>query len=139
MLNVNWVPGITLESMEKACILQALKFYRGNKSQTAVALGVSVKTIDNKLEKYEKDGQLERERYDREKVEREKIYRRFRGIPEDAVLEESQSGVYRADAGVHMEPAPEISAQQAVPVSESKEVQSVLPKPAAARGQSGRR
>jgi Bacterial regulatory protein, Fis family len=47
-----WQPGITLEQIEREVILKALRFYQGNKTQTARALGVAVRTIDNKLECY---------------------------------------------------------------------------------------
>lgn len=137
-LNVNWVPGITLDEMEKACILSALKFYRGNMTQTAISLGVSDRTIRNKMEKYEADGKLERERYERENLDRAKVLERMRGIQPGAVLEASQSSLYRADTGVHMESVVKNTAQQPVPVPEPKEVQAVLPK-ATPQGGHGKR
>lgn len=47
-----WQPGMTIEVIEKEVILQALKFYRGNKSMTARSLDISVRTLHNKLERY---------------------------------------------------------------------------------------
>lgn len=47
-----WQPGVTLEAVEKNVILAALDFYQGNKSMAAAALGVTTKTIYNKLESY---------------------------------------------------------------------------------------
>ena len=49
---INWQPGITLEEIEKQVILKALEFYQGNKTKTALSLGIAVRTLDNKLEKY---------------------------------------------------------------------------------------
>lgn len=47
-----WSPGLTLEHMEKMTILAALSFYHGNKTQTALALGIALRTLDYKLAKY---------------------------------------------------------------------------------------
>lgn len=47
-----WQPGMTLADVEKATILHAFRHFRGNKTQTASALGITVKTIYNKLEAY---------------------------------------------------------------------------------------
>lgn len=49
---INWQPGITLEEIEKEVILKALQFYHGNKTHTANALGISIRTIQNKLAQY---------------------------------------------------------------------------------------
>lgn len=46
------IPLMTLANLEKLYILQALKQCGGNKPKTAAALGVSVKTIYNKLHQY---------------------------------------------------------------------------------------
>ena len=48
--------GVRLDELEKAAILRTLAKNGGNKTDTAQQLGVSVKTLYNKLEKY----QLER-------------------------------------------------------------------------------
>lgn len=50
---VQWQPGITLAQMEKDIIYKALKFFQGNKVQTASALGITARTLYNKLEVYE--------------------------------------------------------------------------------------
>lgn len=47
-----WSPGVTLEDMKKRVILAALRHYSGNKTKTAEALGISVRTVDYKLEQY---------------------------------------------------------------------------------------
>ena len=50
-------PGITLKDAEKALIIATLDNCEQNKTQTAEQLGISVKTLYNKLERYdENDG-----------------------------------------------------------------------------------
>ncbi len=49
---INWYPGMTLEEVEKQVILKAFRFHNENKTHTAHALGVSVRTIQNKIEQY---------------------------------------------------------------------------------------
>jgi DNA-binding NtrC family response regulator len=50
---IGWQPGITLEQVEKQVIEKAYKFFQGNKTKTADALGIAVRTLDNKLAVYE--------------------------------------------------------------------------------------
>lgn len=47
--------GVPLEDIEQAAIEQTLQENDGNKSETAEQLGISVKTLYNKLDKYQKD------------------------------------------------------------------------------------
>jgi DNA-binding NtrC family response regulator len=49
-----WQPGVTLEDIEKQVIQKAFSFYRGNKTATAKSLGIAIRTLDAKLEKYDK-------------------------------------------------------------------------------------
>lgn len=50
----NLVPaGVALETLEKAAILNTLEETEGNKTESANKLGISVKTLYNKLEKYQ--------------------------------------------------------------------------------------
>ncbi len=55
---VTWQPGMSLEQLEKQTILAALRFYRSNQSATAQSLGITVKTLYNKLQQYEKGDQV---------------------------------------------------------------------------------
>lgn len=50
---IMWQPGVTLAQLEKLVINECLKLNHGNKTQTASALGISIRTIDNKLKEYE--------------------------------------------------------------------------------------
>lgn len=54
---LNDVPcGVPLDDLEKAAILNTLEQNAGNKTDTAQQLGISVKTLYNKLEKYQQTG-----------------------------------------------------------------------------------
>ena len=45
--------GVTLEKIEKAAIINTLEENKGNKKETAEDLGISIKTLYNKLDKYQ--------------------------------------------------------------------------------------
>lgn len=45
-----------LDDIEREHILNSLQYFNGNKSRTSTALGVTLKTLYNKLNKYEKEG-----------------------------------------------------------------------------------
>jgi DNA-binding NtrC family response regulator len=57
-----------MDEVERRHIMQALAHYEGNKSKTAASLGITVKTLYNKLERYGRKttsptgGQIFRER-----------------------------------------------------------------------------
>ena len=51
-----WAPGETLDDIERNVILQALGFHSGNRTHTAKALGISIRTLRNKLAEYRKIG-----------------------------------------------------------------------------------
>lgn len=137
-----WSPGLSLEQVEKECILQAFRFYRSNKTQTAIALGISVRTIENKLEKYAKDAELETERRAEERKQQEEYSLRARGklhtgnteYPRTHKSQETdrpiQNGT-QAATGADIQPIEGIPTQRPVPVSERSEVQEVLPRQAA--------
>jgi transcriptional regulator with GAF, ATPase, and Fis domain len=58
---VVWTPGMKLDTLVEQVIHEALRFYKGNKTQTANALGIATRTLDNRMEKYEAQ-RLEREK-----------------------------------------------------------------------------
>ena len=125
-MSVNWVPGITLEQLEKECILKAYQFYRQNKTQTAAALGIALRTLDNKLERYTEDEQRERERKESDRRERAEILKRMRGIqPQDGI---------QASPGINMEPAQNIGSEPQMPVPKRDQVQEMLPGQVSASG-----
>jgi two-component system response regulator FlrC len=51
-----WTPGTTLDQIEKNVILDALKYHQGNRTHTAKSLGISIRTLRNKLADYRRDG-----------------------------------------------------------------------------------
>ena len=51
-----WKPGTTLDEIEKSVILEALQYHRGNRTHTARALGISIRTLRNKLADYRRLG-----------------------------------------------------------------------------------
>lgn len=154
---VFWSPGVTLEGMEKQIILKAFRFYRGNKTQCAISLGINVRTLERKLEDYANEDKKREDlavSHDELAAEQLKRARGIVGAPVEVsgpiIAAQSEriraeqeklkaDAVHSADSGVHMEPADETSAQHAVPVSQRKEVQSVLPKHANTGGQRSRR
>lgn len=49
---LNWSPGRTLDDIERTVILEALHYHQGNRTHTAKALGISIRTLRNKLADY---------------------------------------------------------------------------------------
>lgn len=47
-----WSPGATLNDIERQVILQALTYHQGNRTHTAKALAISIRTLRNKLAEY---------------------------------------------------------------------------------------
>lgn len=161
---IQWVPGVSLESVEKQVILAAFRFYRGNKTTTAASLGIAIRTLDNKLEQYQMDAKSEKERDDNARNERQQFLARSRGartpsgyFANTSSLEPSSSGDAHensarasegkeangessasAAAGVRMESASVVPAKQPVSLPERKEVQA-MPSPQVATGSSKHR
>jgi two-component system response regulator FlrC len=52
----NWKPGTTLEDIERDVIIEALTYHHGNRTHTAKALGISIRTLRNKISDYRKLG-----------------------------------------------------------------------------------
>ena len=53
----DYEPGVTLHELERRYILKALNYFDGNKTQAANGLGITIKTLYNKLHEY---GEFER-------------------------------------------------------------------------------
>jgi len=51
-----WSPGKTLDDIERNVILEALTYHQGNRTHTARALGISIRTLRNKLADYRRLG-----------------------------------------------------------------------------------
>lgn len=84
-----WTPGVSLEENEREIILAAMKHHNGNKSAVARSLNITVKTVDNKLEKYAKDDAEIAEAAIRERHKSDEFLQRQRGSynPQAAAFE----------------------------------------------------
>lgn len=125
---VTWSPGMKLDILEQAVILKAYSFYNKNKTTTSQALGISIRTLDSKLEKYEKLIFEEELALEARKQERAHQLKRARG---------DYSGTPpgpEARSTSRLESASQLSSKQAVPVHVGTEVQEMLPKQSAASG-----
>ena len=54
-MEISWQLGVTIEEVERQVIEKCFALLQGNKTKTAQALGISIRTIDNKLAKYKLD------------------------------------------------------------------------------------
>lgn len=154
MVNIKWQPGMTLEAVEKEVILQCFRYYKGNRKNAAQALGISDKTIYNKIEQYQAEGKAKEDAVALADEERRAWALRARfgangkagrnpvdRIPSDAfadaVADEAAAGVQDGDdsqPGMGMESAPGLPPKQTVPVPLGKEVQGLPPRKAPADG-----
>lgn len=50
--NLSYDPSLTLSDIQKAYVLRSLQYFEGNKTKVAAALGVTIKTLYNKLHEY---------------------------------------------------------------------------------------
>ena len=106
--DTNWYHGMTLEEMEQIIIMRSLQIHMGNKTKTAESLGISIRTIDNKLEKYEELKRAgEKRTQDREIKAREHLL--------------------QAQGRTDVEPTAEVTAQHSVPLRQRQEVQKMPP------------
>ena len=55
-LERSWEPGRTLDDIERNVILEALQYHSGNRTHTARALAISIRTLRNKLADYRRSG-----------------------------------------------------------------------------------
>lgn len=134
-----WSPGVTLDAIEKLVICKAYQFYKQNKTATAKALGISIKTLDNKFERYEKEDAEAKEAMQNEYERREQFLHRARfgngaGIsnpyqsPAPGASNPSRvSNGSEAGRGNGMESSSFAAAQSPVPVPQRQEIQDVLP------------
>src|SRR5205085_2563745 len=107
------------EAIEKEAILKAYSFYQQNKTQTANALGITTQTLHNKLNKYEKDQELEDKRATEQQRQADELQRRAKGS-----INSFEPGSW-STPGVHVESAPQDPAQSSLPLSKREKVQTV--------------
>lgn len=115
---------MNLEAVEKQVIELAMAHYRGNKTATSQALGISIRTLDGRLEKYIEDERVELERYEEDRRRRDDYAARARGTP-PAQFDTA------AKPWPGVQPSAIPAPQQAVPVSVGIEVQAMLSSKAA--------
>lgn len=114
---MKYYPGLTVDYAEQIVIEGAYSWFRGNKTQAAQAVGITVKTLHLKLEKYDADR--------RDNESRGKIIR-------PGQQAESRSGISLSGTseGARLEPPAETRQESTMPVYERQEVQEMLPKQA---------
>ena len=137
MNEIFWMPGMTLEALEQAVIQKAYRFYRNNKTATAQALGISVRTLDNKLERYEMTAIEGEAAHDARKLESDRQLARARGLA--PVTETVQVPSVATAQGLHVQPPSQTTAESAVSMSKRPEIQEVSPRQAIAGGSNRRR
>lgn len=125
-----WQPGMTLASIEKEAINEALKFYQGNKTQAANALGIAIKTLYNKLDVYAEEDLKEKSALEALRMKEKEQLEKFRGVNHANTGEETESGV-------DLQSASEISEKQSLPLREQKKVQEMPPARVAGTRQRG--
>lgn len=127
----NWQPGMTLEAIEKDAILKAYRHYRGNKTVTAQALGIAIRTLDNKLESYAAESKLQQEAADDIRQKTRDFELRARGKQPATVYpraeETGPTFPSRPPEGLRVEPPHAIPQKQAVSMSVGEKVQNVSP------------
>jgi hypothetical protein len=130
--------GMTIDHINKAWTLYNLRYNRGNKTLTANMLGISVRTLDAWLEKYQNEEKIEEERKRIDEAKRAEYLDRARGITRDVPAPtgfiSGGSSVHATSARAHMESAPQIPQKQSVPVPERAQIQNVLPEQSQGRG-----
>lgn len=127
MFNITWTPGIKLAEIEKEIILKAYKFCSDNKTTTARMLGLDIKTLRAKIEKYDKEKEEEIKRDELRRKLNEDFQRKSRGLPPIHFPEIKKSDGNKTNEGVCMESSSNYREKQSVPLQERKEIQEVLP------------
>lgn len=124
---VYWSPGMSLAVLEQCVITQAMKHYGNNKTAVANSLGISIRTLDARLEKYELDDLERAAAHADRQQQRDELLRRSRGFhPSSLAVTSGLSPVVQvgtqAEAGVFSQPIANAPGQPSVPVSVGKKV-----------------
>ena len=75
-----WGPGMSMSEVEEQIIKSAIEHYRGNKTMTAKSLGLSVKTIDDRLRTYQQKEELNKRQDEEYKKRLEDNVNKARGL-----------------------------------------------------------
>lgn len=49
---LTWTPGVTLQDIERSCIMQALRYFNGNTASVGRSLGISDRTVRKRIDEY---------------------------------------------------------------------------------------
>lgn len=133
---IYWNPGVKLHQVEKQAIEQAFDYFKKNKTQTANALGISIRTLDAKLKDYENDKRIADEQARELKRKNDEYLRRARGQTPSQSVESSESVSWGPSPApwARVEPIANSDAEQTVSVPKRGEVQKVLSREAAPSG-----
>jgi len=102
-MKLTWHPGVHLKDIEKDIIEMAMKYFQGNKIKAAESLGISERTIYNKLKEYEVELQGKTEGAQR--------------------IEKNGSSEEATDPGTESKSDDELSAKRTLPLRKPEEVQ----------------
>lgn len=119
---INWYPGLTIAECERENIERTLRFYGGNKTHAAASLGISIKTLYNKLKEYNMEDQDGGREVELPKQSQGKLGESgVSGQP--AKMENGTSGiepksenVAEAQSRVRVESPPQVSKKQSMPL-----------------------
>jgi hypothetical protein len=108
--DITWRPGMNIDTVVQSIVEAAYKYFGGNKSAAARSLGISVRTLDSRLERIEK-AKLEHE---------EKVDASFKRRKEQAEIQRGQAIGTRyvpdGKGGVRAEPVAELPPQRSMPM-----------------------
>lgn len=110
---VVWQMGMTLEDTEKLIVLQAYRLFENNKTRTANALGICIRTLDARLEKYDKDNN------ERAAASPGTGERQFTEVPKPA--ESKTDGLFHSGR-IHEKPVAESATEQSMSVRKRQKV-----------------
>lgn len=146
---INFSPGVSLDAVEKQAILLSYGHFRQNKTATANALGISIRTLDNKLERYEAEEKEAKDNAEQERTRGAEQLARFRGqqpatyIPSGAANEGTESAgpghVPHGAEGDGSQSTIDAATQPPLPMPERRQIQEMLPRQATGTGHGKRR
>jgi hypothetical protein len=130
---IQWSPGLSLDAVEKLVILKAYSFFKKNKTATSQSLGISIRTLDSKLERYEQEDKIEKERQENEQAKRTEFLIKQRGNPPNhlGMPYSPIPQVQNPFAGVRMESIINTAQEHEMSMQKREEVQTLLPKQSA--------
>lgn len=84
MQQVYWQPGMKISEIEQLIIKSAINHFKGNKTATSISLGISVRTLDKRLEELKVEEAAQDERVAKAQADRAEFQARARGVPASA-------------------------------------------------------